>query len=139
MTLFILETDPKYKNEEWINYLTNGDKIYDTCDLVTRPENTTVLTTCVEQIGSHCGKEVIDGIINEEDGGNSTTKEDWKYPDHVPECISSHLTTCRIDGYDALYADFQFASYILKKARLLQDMSIFRTYHPKLMEHSPIF
>jgi hypothetical protein len=67
MTLFILETDPKYKNEEWINYLTNGDKIYDTCDLVTRPENTTVLTTCVEQIGSHCGKEIIDSIINEED------------------------------------------------------------------------
>ncbi|GAU33931.1 hypothetical protein TSUD_357300 [Trifolium subterraneum] len=63
---------------------------------------------------------------------NSRTKEDWKYPDHDPECVSSHLTTCKIKGYDVLYADFQFATYILKKARLLQDMSILHVPYPKL-------
>jgi hypothetical protein len=52
------------------------------------------------------------------------TKDDWKYPDHVPECVRSHLTTCNIINYDVAEADFRFAIYILKNARLLQDMTI---------------
>jgi hypothetical protein len=65
----------------------------------------------------------------------------WRfvYAPCIWKILMHHNSSRRIDGYDALYADFQFATYILKKARLLQDMSIFRTYHPKLMEHSPIF
>jgi hypothetical protein len=51
-------------------------------------------------------------------------RDDWKYPYHVPECVSSHLTTCTILGYHALEADFQFARYILQNARLLQVMTI---------------
>nr|ABN09165.1 Cyclin-like F-box; FBD [Medicago truncatula] len=53
-----------------------------------------------------------------------TTKHDWKYPDHVPESVRSHLTTCSIINYEAAEADFRFAIYILKNARLVQDMTI---------------
>ncbi|RHN56204.1 putative F-box domain, FBD domain, leucine-rich repeat domain, L domain-containing protein [Medicago truncatula] len=48
-----------------------------------------------------------------------TTKDDRKYPDHVPECVRSHVI-----NYQAAEADFLFAIYILKNARLLQDMTI---------------
>ncbi|GAU50332.1 hypothetical protein TSUD_243630 [Trifolium subterraneum] len=56
---------------------------------------------------------------------NSSTpgvREDWKYPYHVPECVSSHLTTCKIIDYRAIKADFRFATHssILQNARLLQ-------------------
>ncbi|CAJ2648175.1 unnamed protein product [Trifolium pratense] len=57
----------------------------------------------------------------------STTIEDWKYPDHVPECVSSHLTTCIIMNYEAVEADFRFATYILQNAMLLLVMKI-RSY-----------
>ncbi|XP_058772224.1 putative FBD-associated F-box protein At3g50710 [Vicia villosa] len=54
-----------------------------------------------------------------------TTNNDWKYPYHVPECVSSHLKKCRIEIYgDAGDDDFQFAVYILKNARFLEDMTI---------------
>lgn len=69
---------------------------------------------------------------------NSTTIENWEYPDHVPKCVSSHLTTCRIELYEAMEADFRFASYILKNARLLQVMTICRTLTPKPIESPKI-
>jgi len=61
----------------------------------------------------------------------STTIKDWEYLYHVPKCLSSHLTTCKIIHYEAAFeADFRFASYILKNARLLQDMTIYpRVYN----------
>ncbi|RHN55609.1 putative F-box domain, FBD domain, leucine-rich repeat domain, L domain-containing protein [Medicago truncatula] len=57
-------------------------------------------------------------------GFDSTTKENWKYPYDVPECVLSRLTTCNIVGYEAFEHDFQFATYILQNARLLQVMTI---------------
>ncbi|MCH83667.1 F-box/LRR-repeat protein [Trifolium medium] len=58
----------------------------------------------------------------------SLPMEDWEYPRRVPDCVSSNLTTCEIIGYDALKEDFQFATYILQNARLLQIMNIFTVY-----------
>ncbi|MCH87920.1 F-box/FBD/LRR-repeat protein, partial [Trifolium medium] len=52
----------------------------------------------------------------------SPTTEDL--PIHVPECVSSHLTTCTITNYEAAEADFRFAAYLLKNARHLQNMKI---------------
>ncbi|XP_058769381.1 FBD-associated F-box protein At3g52670-like [Vicia villosa] len=69
---------------------------------------------------------------------SSPTKEDWKYPYHVPQCISSHLTTCIITDYEAIEADFRFAAYILENARYLEKMAICRNLLPKPME-SPRF
>ncbi|RHN54444.1 putative FBD domain-containing protein [Medicago truncatula] len=63
---------------------------------------------------------------------DSETKEDWKYPHHVPECVSSHLTTCNILHYLDVEPDFRFARYIFQNARLLQDMKIHPiSYRPK--------
>ncbi|AES96641.1 putative F-box domain, FBD domain, leucine-rich repeat domain, L domain-containing protein [Medicago truncatula] len=69
---------------------------------------------------------------------NSTTIEHWEYPDHVPECVSSHLTKFEVIDYEACEADFRFATYILQNARLLQVMTIHHTLHPNPME-SPQF
>ncbi|CAJ2663577.1 unnamed protein product [Trifolium pratense] len=69
-------------------------------------------------------------------GRDVTTKDDWKYPYHVPECVSSHLTSCEILGYEAFEADFRFATYILQNARLLQVMTIRQTFCPKPFESS---
>ncbi|XP_024630571.1 putative FBD-associated F-box protein At5g56440 [Medicago truncatula] len=57
-------------------------------------------------------------------GSITTIMENGKYQDHVPECVSSHLTTINITNYQTVEADFKFASYILKNARLLKDMTI---------------
>ncbi|XP_058775433.1 putative FBD-associated F-box protein At3g50710 [Vicia villosa] len=69
---------------------------------------------------------------------SSPTKEDWKYPYHVPQCLSSHLTTINITEYEAIEADFRFAAYILENARHLEKMTICRNHFPKPME-SPHF
>jgi hypothetical protein len=70
-------------------------------------------------------------------GADSTTKDDWEYTYHVPECVSSHLTTCDITGYEAFESDFRFAAYILQNARFLQVMTISHTnYDPKPTESS---
>ncbi|WJX62825.1 hypothetical protein P8452_47780 [Trifolium repens] len=69
---------------------------------------------------------------------NSTTTEDWKYPFHVPKCVSSHLTTCKIIDYEPVEADFRFATYILQNANLLQVMEIHCPFTPKAMT-SPKF
>ncbi|MCH81217.1 F-box/LRR-repeat protein [Trifolium medium] len=70
-------------------------------------------------------------------GIDSTTGEDWKYPYYVPECVSSHLTTCNIADFEAVNADVQFAKYILQNARLLQVLSIIHypePFEPQVMK-----
>lgn len=57
-------------------------------------------------------------------GSIATINSNGKYQDHIPECVSSQLTTINITNYQTVEADFQFASYILKNARLLKDMTI---------------
>ncbi|AES93781.1 putative F-box domain, FBD domain, leucine-rich repeat domain, L domain-containing protein [Medicago truncatula] len=64
------------------------------------------------------------------------TKADWIYPYHVPQCVSSHLTTCNIIHYQAVEADFRFATYILKNAKLLQVMNISHTSYSASTESS---
>jgi hypothetical protein len=66
-------------------------------------------------------------------------KDDWKYPYHVPKCISSHLKTCTISGYCAVEGDFRFAKYILQNARLLQAMKISYKTSPNESPHNPQF
>jgi hypothetical protein len=70
----------------------------------------------------------------------SLPMDDWNYPCRVPDCVSSNLTMCEIIEYEALKADFQFATYILKNARLLQVMNIFTVYpkptrNPQFLEY----
>ncbi|XP_003614128.3 putative FBD-associated F-box protein At5g56700 [Medicago truncatula] len=59
--------------------------------------------------------------------GSLKTTKDWKHPYHVPECVTSNLTTCEIEDYQAMEADFQFATYILQNARVLQ-VAVFRSF-----------
>ncbi|RHN68458.1 putative FBD domain-containing protein [Medicago truncatula] len=53
---------------------------------------------------------------------SSTTRgnEVWKDPYTIPECVSSHLTTCKILDYHALEDDFRFLTYSLQNAKLLK-------------------
>ncbi|GAU44398.1 hypothetical protein TSUD_246240 [Trifolium subterraneum] len=48
----------------------------------------------------------------------------WKYPNSVPECISSHLRSCTIN-YEGWNDELQFTKYILQNAQLLEVMKIY--------------
>ncbi|MCH80189.1 F-box/LRR-repeat protein [Trifolium medium] len=47
----------------------------------------------------NCPKLQILKIVK---GGMSTTKEGWKNPCLIPECVSSNLRTCKIESYKAV-------------------------------------
>jgi hypothetical protein len=66
-------------------------------------------------------------------------RDDWKYPYHVPKCISSHLKTCAISGYNTVEGDFRFATYILQNARFLQVMTIHYDTYANESRHNPQF
>ncbi|PNY02411.1 F-box/LRR-repeat protein [Trifolium pratense] len=48
----------------------------------------------------------------------------WKYPNSVPECISSHLRSCTIN-YEGWNDELQFTKYILQNAQLLEVMKVY--------------
>jgi hypothetical protein len=54
---------------------------------------------------------------------NRDLSVNWTYPNHVPECISSHLRSCTIN-YEGWKDELQFTKYILLNARLLEVMKI---------------
>ncbi|XP_058749699.1 FBD-associated F-box protein At4g10400-like [Vicia villosa] len=54
---------------------------------------------------------------------SSTSLTNWKCPNSVPECISSHLRSCTI-SYDGMPDSLRFAKYILQNARCLQVMTV---------------
>ena len=55
---------------------------------------------------------------------SSRFSDEWKYPNSVPECVSSHLRSCTILNFEAFPRNLRFATYILQNAKLLQDMTI---------------
>ncbi|XP_045831574.1 putative FBD-associated F-box protein At3g50710 [Trifolium pratense] len=48
----------------------------------------------------------------------------WKYPNFVPECISSYLKSCTVNYVGWHLDELRFAKYILQNARLLEIMKI---------------
>jgi hypothetical protein len=56
----------------------------------------------------------------------------WKYPNFVPECISSQLRSCTIN-YEGREDELRFTKYILQNAQLLGVMkiNISHTSNPK--------
>ncbi|GAU23916.1 hypothetical protein TSUD_181050 [Trifolium subterraneum] len=59
---------------------------------------------------------------------NRNLSINWTYPNHVPECISSHLRSCTIN-YEGWKDELRFTKYILQNARLLEVMKINITLH----------
>lgn len=53
-----------------------------------------------------------------------TFRKDWKNPNSIPKCVSSHLKRCEIRHYEGRNGDLQFARYILQNARFLQVMKL---------------
>jgi hypothetical protein len=54
---------------------------------------------------------------------NQDLHRNWKNPNLVPKCISSHLRSCTL-RYIGYVDEIHFATYILKNAPLLQVMKI---------------
>lgn len=65
MTVFILESDPKFKNVDRTDYLTKSDHIFQKCNRVIEPENEEFLAKCVEKVGVDCGEEIFSKLIND--------------------------------------------------------------------------
>jgi hypothetical protein len=55
---------------------------------------------------------------------NGGTTGEWSDPTTVPECLSSHLTTCTIRNYSRFNCGFEFAKYIMQNSRVLRTMTI---------------
>ncbi|CAK8537870.1 unnamed protein product [Lathyrus sativus] len=49
--------------------------------------------------------------------------KNWRYPNTIPNCISSHLRSCTL-RFDAFDVDLRLATYILKYAPLLEVLKI---------------
>jgi hypothetical protein len=45
-------------------------------------------------------------------------------PTIVPECLSTQLNTCFLDGYRNTECEIEFAKYILQNSKVLNNMSI---------------
>ncbi|XP_057435011.1 putative FBD-associated F-box protein At5g56820 [Lotus japonicus] len=90
-------------------------------------KNLTHIELCCHHYGDvlrllqHCPKLQI--LVTEKCFGGGHVYEDKPYPESAPECISLHLRTCYVKGGNYSW-DFQFASYIMKTATLLQVMTI---------------
>jgi hypothetical protein len=56
----------------------------------------------------------------------TSSLKEWKCPVSVLQCVSSHLKSCTIVilNFEDWSNDILFATYILRNARLLQDMTI---------------
>lgn len=65
MALAVLKTYPQLKDLTWLDILFKADKIYDTCDQLTKPVSPKYLAKCTEEIGSQCGEEVFDELIHD--------------------------------------------------------------------------
>lgn len=81
----------------------------------------------VMEVLQHCPKlQVL--RINKLAPGNIN----WKYPNFVPECISSQLRSCTIN-YEGREDELRFTKYILQNAQLLGVMkiNISHTSNPK--------
>ncbi|XP_039682866.1 F-box protein At4g09920 [Medicago truncatula] len=71
----------------------------------------------------------------------SSSSKEWKWPNSVLECVSSHLRSCTILNFEGSANNLRFATYILQNARLLQDMTIdvtTRSSNEMLLERSEI-
>jgi hypothetical protein len=45
-------------------------------------------------------------------------------PTIVPECLSTQLNTCALDGYRNTECEIEFAKYILQNSKVLNNMLI---------------
>ncbi|KAK2360528.1 FBD-associated F-box protein [Trifolium repens] len=62
--------------------------------------------------------------LNKEYWTRKDDKENWVDPDFVPQCLSLHLITCNLVNFLGLQGELQLAMYILKNAKVLQNMRI---------------
>ncbi|XP_022717105.1 putative FBD-associated F-box protein At3g50710 [Durio zibethinus] len=55
---------------------------------------------------------------------NSTIDSRWTQPEHVPTCVSSHLTAVSFKVFQGLGSEMQVIEYLLKNAKVLKTMQI---------------
>ncbi|RHN45840.1 putative FBD domain-containing protein [Medicago truncatula] len=91
------------------------------------------------EVLKHCLK--LEKLILNEAGGHGATsetwsrkddKEQWVDPKVVPECLSSHLKSCDLYTFLGLEGELHLACYILKNARVLEEMMIWNVGHTEV-------
>ncbi|XVF18877.1 hypothetical protein REPUB_Repub11eG0061300 [Reevesia pubescens] len=55
---------------------------------------------------------------------NSTIDSRWTEPEHVPTCVSSHLTTVSFKVFQGLGSEMEIIEYLSKNGRVLKTMQI---------------
>lgn len=104
LILFALESDPELRNEDWIQILNKGEDIYQQCDQVTKPENPTFFTKCMEQIGYDCGEEVVNNLTRDETLSNQCCEKLVKMGKkcHI-NMVKSLLRTPEMKNFDPIH------------------------------------
>lgn len=69
-TLYVLGTNPDYKNTDWIPFVTKSDEVFQKCDLITQPKNPNFLLKCLEVMGYNCGEEVFNYLVHKKNFPN---------------------------------------------------------------------
>ncbi|KAK2414076.1 hypothetical protein QL285_036711 [Trifolium repens] len=88
------------------------------------------------QVLNHCPKlqklEIYEADTYEVTWTRKDDRENWVDPDFVPQCISLHLRTCNLYAFLGLQGELQLARYILKNAKVLQNMIIWNLGQPEI-------
>ncbi|WJX76204.1 [histone H3]-lysine(4) N-trimethyltransferase [Trifolium repens] len=72
---------------------------------------------------NHCPK-LQNIIIHEDYGHEYEALDNWMDPTIVPECLSTQLNRCALDGYRNTECEIEFAKYILQNSKVLNNMLI---------------
>ncbi|KAL2327672.1 hypothetical protein Fmac_021099 [Flemingia macrophylla] len=63
LALSILQNDPEFRHENVTRVLSNSNRIFHTCDQATQPKDDMYLSKCVVKIGTDCGKQVFEKLV----------------------------------------------------------------------------
>lgn len=58
-------------------------------------------------------------------GDKEDSQLQWNPPEVVPICLTSHLKTISIRGFNALRVEIDVAKYLLKNGQVLNKMTIY--------------
>ncbi|CAJ2669803.1 unnamed protein product [Trifolium pratense] len=85
---------------------------------------------------NHCPKlqsfDLDEVVKTEEALDKKEDKENWVFPDVVPQCLSLHLRTCNLLSFSGLHGELMLVRYILKNASVLQTMKIWNSGQPEI-------
>ncbi|KAH1127448.1 hypothetical protein GLYMA_06G245400v4 [Glycine max] len=74
LTQYFLKSSQQLKNVNQTEIMSKNDKIFNKCDLLTKPPSLEILSKCAEQLG-YCGEQVYQKLIHDKNITRHCCKE----------------------------------------------------------------